>query len=170
MKLSYPVKLSAIKHEFDPKWEVVATTMHLELPSGVNLQALKYIYRRHIKPHNGENGEYHLIIREKDGGAPRKIRLESKGTKTKDYALFAVVKKPFSEYDGLEAYLDTGCFVGEEEQQPEVIFEAELILPENLVEQAVRELDAAGKKEGFSVTLTTGNKSVTVGKKDNHDA
>lgn len=33
MKLTYPVKLSAIKHEYDPKWEGLATTMHLELPS-----------------------------------------------------------------------------------------------------------------------------------------
>ena len=169
MKLTYPVKLSAIKHEYDPKWEGLATTLHLELPSGVDLKLLQRIYRRHLKPVNGEDGEYHMIIREADGGAPRKIRLTGQGTKTKDFALFTVVKKAFSAHDGLEQYLsESGCDLGED--GPEILFEAELILPESLLVQTIRGIDADLKAEGASMTISGGGKSVTLGKQDNHDA
>ena len=168
MKLTYAVKLSAIKHEYDPKWEELATTMHLELPSGVDLKLLQRIYRRHLKPVNGEDGEYHMIIREADGGAPRKIRLTGQGTKTKDFALFAIVKKPFSSHDGLERYLSDGS--GLSEDGTEILFEAELILPESLLVQTIRGIDADLKAEGHSMTISGGGKSVTLGKQDGHDA
>lgn len=169
MKLTYPVKLSAIKHEYDPKWEGLATTMHLELPSGVDLKLLQRIYRRHLKPVNGEDGEYHMVIREQDGGAPRKIRLTGQDTKTKDFALFAIVKKPFSAHDGLEKYLSDSAYdLGED--APEILFEAELILPESLIVQTIRGIDADLKAEGSSMTITAGGKSVTLGAKDGHDA
>lgn len=166
MKLSYPVKLSAIKHEYDPKVEAVMTTLHLELPSGVDLKTLKLIHRRSRKPMNGESGEYHLIVREKDGGAPRKYRVESKGTKTKDYALFAVVQKFFSEFDGLEKYLDQGTYTWDDDQLPQVIFEPELLRPEDLVTQAVRQFDQDMKDQGMTVTLSAGGTSATLGVRD----
>lgn len=170
MKLSYPVKLSAIKHEYDPKWEALATTLHLELPSGVDLRTLQHIYRRYQKPVSGESGEYHLVIREKDGGAVRRLRMDGLGTKTKDFALFAVVKKVFSPYDEFEAYLDQGHFLGDEDSEPEVIFEATLVLPESLLEQTVRKMDRDLKAEGTSMTITAGGTSVTLGKTDNPEA
>ena len=168
MKLSYPVKLSGIKHEFDPKHECVMTTMHLELPSGVDLRMLQRIYRRSLDPSRGEAGEFKVLLRD-EAGAPRRVSVVSKGTKTKDFALFAVVMTPFSKGADYEAFLDEG-YPAEPEQEAEVVFEAELILPENLVTQAARQFDQDMRDQGLTVTLTSGDKTVKLGKKDNLDA
>jgi hypothetical protein len=168
MKLTYPVKLSAIKHEYDPRLDYLATTMHLELPSGVDLKALKHIYRRHLKPERGESGHFHMIVREIEGGAPRRIQLASQGTKTKDFSLFAVVRKAFSAHDGLEQYLSEPSFPRDD---LEITFEAELDVPQTLLQQTIKNVDESLRADGHTLTISMGDKSVTLGaKKDDFEA
>lgn len=167
MKLAYPTEISAIKHEFDPREEVLLTTLHLDLPSGVDLKGLQQVHRRFKDPRGGIYGEFHLTIRDEDG-SPRRHRLISRGTKTKDFVLCAVVCVPFNEHHRFEQLLDQAHVP--EDDRPEVTLEAELIIPEPPLLATLRQMDEDLAEEGVTVTFTAGGKSATLGKKDNHDA
>jgi len=102
MKQTLKVNVDAIKHERD-KEGVPFTTLHLELPSGADL---KYLQRAHRATKRDGREVATFVLRVFGGGDRRTWRLTSKGSKTKDYKVVAVVEVHFNEHARFEQYFD----------------------------------------------------------------
>ncbi|GAA5514925.1 hypothetical protein Dcar01_03689 [Deinococcus carri] len=103
MKNTLKVTVDAIKHERD-KDGVPFTTLHLELPSGTDL---KFLQRAHLITRKKESREVATFtLRIYGGGDRRTWRLTSKGSKTKDYRVVAVLEVYFNEQARFERYFD----------------------------------------------------------------
>ncbi|WP_104990891.1 hypothetical protein [Deinococcus sp. NW-56] len=103
MKQTLKVSVDAIKHEWD-KDGVPFTTLHLELPSGADLKYLQRAHRITRKKDTREAATFTLRIF--GGGDRRTWNLTSKGSKTKDYKVVAVVEVHFNEHAHFERYFD----------------------------------------------------------------
>ncbi|SEI68133.1 hypothetical protein SAMN04488058_101327 [Deinococcus reticulitermitis] len=121
MKETMTVKLDAIKHERD-KDGYAFTTLHLELPSGTDLKFLQKAHRLTKKTEKREEVNFTLIVYAQ--GDRRKWPLRSKGSKTKDYKVVAVVERLFNAHDRAELLFDPA-----DPRAVELTFEVEIIEP-----------------------------------------
>lgn len=97
------VSVDAIKHERDKDGYVI-TTLHLELPSGADL---KFLQRAHRISHKKESREVATFtLRIYAAGDRRTWTITSKGSKTKDFKVVAVVETYFNARSKFEQYLD----------------------------------------------------------------
>lgn len=104
MKQTLKVELDAIKHERDKDGELF-TTLHLELPGeGLNLQHLRRAHRINTKKDSRAIATFQLRIF--GGGDPRTWTCKSKGSKTTDFKVVAVVELPFNAAARFEGYLN----------------------------------------------------------------
>ncbi|MCD0158318.1 hypothetical protein IHN32_07940 [Deinococcus sp. 14RED07] len=104
MKQTLKVELDAIKHERDKDGELF-TTLHLELPGeGLNLQHLRRAHRISTKKESREIATFTLQIY--GGGDRRTWNCKSKGSKTTDFKVVAVVELPFNAAARFEGYLN----------------------------------------------------------------
>lgn len=93
MKQILKVNVDAIKHERDKDGESF-TTLHLELPSGADLKFLQRAHRITRKKESREVATFTLRIY--SAGDRRTWTVTSKGSKTKDYKVVAVVEVYFN--------------------------------------------------------------------------
>lgn len=104
MKQVLKVDLDAIKHERDRDGDLF-TTLHLELPGeGLNLQHLRRAHRISNKKESREIATFQLQIF--GGGDRRTWTCKSKGSKTTDFKVVAVVELPFNAAARFEQYLN----------------------------------------------------------------
>ena len=104
MKQTLKVELDAIKHERDKDGELF-TTLHLELPGeGLNLQHLRRAHRISTRKESREIATFTLRIF--GGGDRRTWTCRSKGSKTTDFKVVAVVELPFNAAARFEGYLN----------------------------------------------------------------
>ncbi|GAA0508628.1 hypothetical protein [Deinococcus depolymerans] len=104
MKQTLKVELDAIKHERDKDGELFST-LHLELPGeGLNLQHLRRAHR--ISTKKGSRAIATFTLRIYGGGDRRTWTCKSKGSKTTDFKVVAVVELPFSAAARFEQYLN----------------------------------------------------------------
>lgn len=103
-KKTLNVTVDAIKHEYHPKgWPL--TTLHLELPDGVDLDFLKRAHKISKDKEARESTEFTLRIY--SDGDRRTWKVTSKGSKTKDFKVVAVIEKYFSPADRFEQFFAT---------------------------------------------------------------
>ncbi|GGO22054.1 hypothetical protein [Deinococcus humi] len=101
MKQTLKVAVDAIKHEYNLKGTPM-TVLHLELPSGADLKFLQRAHRISHKDDGWVSATFTLRIY--GGGDRRTWRLESRGSKTKDFKVVAVVELYFSPGSRFEQY------------------------------------------------------------------
>lgn len=122
MKERLKVKVDAIKHEYS-KDGYPYTTLHLELPSGSDLEFLQKAHRITKQRDSREVVTFELIVYSQ--GDRRTWRMTSKGSKTKDFKVVAVVERHFNAYDRTELLFDPA-----DPQAVELILEVEIVEPE----------------------------------------
>lgn len=162
MKKNYVVLLDALKHERD-RFGDVTTTLHLELPADIDLRFLQKVHRRSLDPSILEEGEFRLTI-EEEGQEARVLALTSKGSKTKDFKLLAVMVTDFSPHANLARYIDT--YLGEHERT-RLTLSAELLIhqPPLLPDQKADSTDEPSENEGpvvSEVVFSSGNRTVAL--------
>lgn len=122
MKETMTVKLDAIKHEYD-KDGYPFTTLHLELPSGVDLKFLQKAHRL-AKKEDGRQ-EVTFTLKVYSQGDRRAWKLRSKGSKTRDFKVVAVVERGFDANDRAELLFNPA-----DPRAVELVFEVEIVEPE----------------------------------------
>lgn len=103
MKHVLRVKVDAIKHERSPGGDPF-TTLHLELPDGAPYSFLRKAYRITKNKEAREVATFKLQVY--GGGDRRTWTLTSKGTKSKDFKVVAVVEVFFNAQARFEKYFD----------------------------------------------------------------
>ena len=104
MKQTYLVTIDALKHERDKDGDLI-TTLHLKLPNETDTDHLDHAHRIAIsKKAQVETCEFKLRIRDRNG--PKVFNVRSKDSKSKGYAVWAVVTLHFAGSYGFERYMD----------------------------------------------------------------
>lgn len=103
MKRTLKVAVDAIKHERDQEGQPF-TTLHLELPDNTELRHLQRAHRISRKKDTREVATFTLRIY--GGGDRRTWTVTSRGSKTKDFKVVAVVEVYFNAQARFEKYLD----------------------------------------------------------------
>ena len=121
MKETMNVKLDALKHEYD-KDGYPFTTLHLELPSGTDLKFLQKAHRLAQKKEGRQEVTFKLKVY--SAGDRRTWKLTSKGSKTKDFKVVAVMERHFDASDRAEL-----LFNPDDPRTVEPVFEVEIVEP-----------------------------------------
>lgn len=103
MKQTLKVAVDAIKHEYSPKGAPL-TVLHLELPSGADLKFLQRAHRISHKDDGWVSATFTLRIY--GGGDRRTWNVTSRGSKTKDFKVVAVMEVFFSAGSRFEQYFN----------------------------------------------------------------
>lgn len=103
MKRTLKVNVDAVKHERDKDGHPL-TTLHLELPDNSDLGFLQRAHRVVRKKDGRETAKFTLRVY--GNGDRRTWNVTSKGSKTKDFKVVAVVETYFSASSRFEQYLN----------------------------------------------------------------
>jgi hypothetical protein len=103
MKRTLKVNMDAVKHERDKDGDLL-TTLHLELPDNSDLSFLQRAYRIARKNTGRETATFTLRVY--GAGDRRTWNVTSKGGKTRDFKVVAVVETYFSVASRFEQYLN----------------------------------------------------------------
>lgn len=125
MKETMTVKLDALKHEYD-RDGYPFTTLHLELPSGTDLKFLQKAHRLARKDDGRQEITFKLKVY--SDGDRRTWKLTSKGSKTKDFKVVAVMERHFDASDRAELLFNPA-----DPRTVELVFEVEIVEPERLL-------------------------------------
>jgi len=172
----FNVVFNSLEVKPDPVEEMLMTTVWLELRGTLELDFLKQAHKLSQKPTNGTNCLMALLVRErtglegaalsktKDGGATRKIRFTSKGSKTKNYSFAAVLEKFWDEHDRLDTLFSSEEFELELEVrivQEEGLFDKKAQNPLEEFRASLAEMD---QKSGMvtEVEFSSRGKSVKI--------
>ena len=105
MKQTYLVTIDALRHERNKDGYMI-TTLYLKLPNETNTDYLDHAHRiATSKKAEIETVEFKLRVRE-PGGSVKTYLVESKDSKSKAYAVWAVVTLHFNRTYGFERCMD----------------------------------------------------------------
>jgi hypothetical protein len=160
---TFPVVLSAYKVEPDQKG-ILWTEAQLSLPSLLDLAFFRMAHGLNNEPSARARAEFTLLITDEGSGEVRPLTWWSKGSKTKDFQLLAVVRKIHSRADDVDSllHLDPECLT----LDVAIIHENPLFDGEAQATPGEAFLGALGKMvrqgEGLTVELSSGGQSVTI--------
>ena len=162
-KRAFPVSLSAYKVEPDKHGDLY-TEAHLSLPSVLDLAFFRLAHGLNNEPTARARAEFMLNITDELSGEMRQLHWYSKGSKTKDFQLLAMVRKVHSRIDDVDSLLHLDAeYLSLEVSiiRKNPLFDGEAqATPSEEVLTALGNM--VGEHSGLTVELSSGGKSVTI--------